>query len=940
MTETKAETTKVADSTPKKGDEAGDASLKLSLAGNVPKETGDKTKVTDAAAKPTEIDAKKQTEEIFGRITTAKQSADALAELIVSKKPMDEKLTVTGSDGKPHQTTVGERIKELKQTVDNAANQAVVMSKSVDQAEVSRQINNSLAERNTIAKSLGLDTSKLSSASITEALKNPGDSATKTKLEGLLTAQNKFEDFKTLENAPALTKLIYAQLKGGGFTNPNTPVEMLPNGKLKVDRADITDAMSLIAEAGASSKDLKNHPLYLNAVNEVFPRNENGSQKVQAITQDLQNAIELGSKGNKVEQEKALKAAVTQADNINVPLIAQMVKDPAFASRQNPEVLKEMANTVVMAETARLQYAQFLAEQGRFGEAQALTLRVKAECPDVMYNRGADGQIHYNDNRFVDLAKLDKQMAASSTFDPNKLNTDINNFRSQFQKLQGMATDSSSETSKSTADKTANNAQIKGDLAALSASMDGQLATQKRELTLSKQALDAEKTKLEAEQKGLGSKTFVTEEASRIEAKRIEDQLKMVDLQKGQIEEQLVNNGKNTQLVRLLEASYDLAREDRSAANAKLAEIERGDPEFVAKNKDTLNQMKDMAKEPGFWDTWGKKLCIVGAVVIGVAGGIWLGPGCIATGIAAGTAAAGFLGAGAIGTAALVTAGAVGGATVVGIGAGTVAGGLTYGARTIAEHTGGIATYTDRDGKVQNLYTRTTALEDAGDAFHAAGYSAMFTALPGAAGGIAKATTVVSEGAAVTAATTTTLGRYTLAGSKMAAFGTSMTAGQTSIDALSGHGSEITAKGLGMQLGLNTFLGAGGVVSETGMAAKVLSPFVAPVRYAPIVGATGYVGVTQGMAIYSDRQGVNQAGAHYDGFKNSPSLIGPWGYTPHDVSSSLYQATQVQNTMRNLDGGASFYYAKPYNAGTLTGSNSVFDTAARYAAERDAKKGQ
>lgn len=195
--------------------------------------------------------------------------------------------------------------------------------------------------------------------------------------------------------------------------------------------------------------------------------------------------------------------------------------------------------------------------------------------------------------------------------------------------------------------------------------MDGQLATQKRELTLSKQALDAEKTKLEAEQKGLRYKTFVTEEASRIEAKRIEDQLKMVNLQKGQIEEQLVNNGKNTQLVRLLEASYDLAREDRSAANAKLAEIERGDPEFVAKNRDTLNQMKDMAKEPGFWDTWGKKLCIVGAVVIGVAGGISLGPGCIATGIAAGTAAAGFLGAGAIGTAALVTAGAVGGATVL-----------------------------------------------------------------------------------------------------------------------------------------------------------------------------------------------------------------------------------------------------------------------------------
>ncbi|MBP9090425.1 hypothetical protein KBI23_05295 [bacterium] len=934
MTETKAETTKVVDSTPKKADEAGDASLKLSLAGNVPKEPSDKTKVTDAAAKPAEIDVKKQTEEIFGRINTAKQSADALAELIVSKKPMDEKLTVTGADGKSQQTTVGERIKELKQTVDSAANQAVVMSKSVDQAEVSRQLNNNLAERNSIAKSLGLDTNKLSSASITEALKNPGDSATKTKLEGLLAAQDKVDGLKTLENAPAFTKLIYAQLKGGGFTNPDTPVEMMANGKLKVDRADVTDAMSLIAEAGASSKELRNHPLYLNAVNEVFPRNENGSQKVQVITQELQNAIELGSKGNKAEQEKALKAAVAQADNINVPLIAQMVKDPAFANRQSPEVLKEMANTVVMAETARLQYAQFLAEQGRFGEAQALTLRVKAECPDVMYNRGADGQIHYNDNRFVDLAKLDKQMAASSTFDPNKLNTDINNFRTQFQRLQGGNTDSSTETKESLYGKGMNNTQVKADLEALGHSMDGQLATQKRELTQSKQALDAEKAKLEAEQKGLGSKTFLTEEAGKIEAKRIEDQIKMIDMQKGQLDEQIANNTKNTQLVRLLEASYDLSREDRNAANAKLAEIERGDPEFVAKNREVLDQMKDMAKEPGWWDSWGKKLCIVGAVVVGVAAGIWLGPGAIATGIAAGSAAATALGVGAVGTSMLVTAGAVGGVTVLGLGAGTAAGAMTYGARKLADNTNGLAL--DKAGNP--IFTRETAWQDAGDAFRTAGYAAAFTALPGAAGGIAKATTVVGEGTVAAATTTGVIGRVAHAAPKMLTFGTTMTAGQTAIDVASGHGSELTLKGVAGQLALNSVLGVGSAISETGLMARTLGRVVSTEKLAPTVGALTYVGITQGMSIYSDRAGVQEYGAAYDGFRNSPSVIGPWGYTPHDVSKSTFQAAQVRANMQSLDQGQLYYTAKPYNASTFTGSNSVFDNAARLAAQREANK--
>jgi len=934
MTETKPDT-KVADSTPKKVDDHGDASLKLSLAGNAP---SDKTKVTDAAAKPAEIDVKQQTEQIYGRITTAKQSADALAELIVSKKPMDEKLTVTGADGKPHQTTVGERIKELKQTVDNAANQAVVMSKSIDQTEVSRQLNNSITERNTIAKELGLDTNKLSAANITEALKNPGDNATKVKLESLLAAQNKFDDFKTLENAPAFTKLIYAQLKGGGFTNPNTPVEMMPNGKLKVDRADITDAMSLIAEAGASSKELRNHPLYLNAVNEVFPRNENGSQKVQVLTQELQNAIELGSKGNKVEQEKALKAAVAEADKINVPLIAQMVKDPAFANRQNPEVLKEMANTVVMAETARLQYAQFLAEQGRFGEAQTLTLRVKAECPDVMYNRGADGQIHYNDNRFVDLAKLDKQMAASSTFDPNKLNTDINNFRTQFQRLQGGNTDASTETKDSAYGKGMNNAQVKADLGALSASMDGQLATQKRELTQTKQTIEAEKAKLEAEQKGLGSKKFVTEEAGKIEAKRIEDQIKMLDMQKTQIEEQLTNNTKNTQLVRMLEASYDLSREDRSAANAKLAEIEQGDPAFVAAHRKDLDQLKDMAKEPGWWDSWGKKLCIVGAVVVGVAAGIWLGPGCIATGVAAGTAAATALGVGAVGTTMLATAGAVGGVTVLGLGAGTVAAAGTGGMRLLADNTGGLAL--DKEGKP--LYSQESIWRDMGDSFKVAGNTAALVALPGAAGAVAKVSGAGSE-----AVVATTLGGRALnlgkVGATNLAFGTTFTLGQTAIEKIGNPNADIKWTGHGIdsfggQVLLNSAFGMGSVMGEGGRVAGMLGKVVSAERVAPTIGALFTVGATQGISTYGDYQGVKEYGASYTGFKTSQSVFGPWGYTPHDESKSLYQAAQVRANMQNLDQGQAYYTTKAYNAGTLTGSNSVFDTAARYAAERDANK--
>lgn len=294
-----------------------------------------------------------------------------------------------------------------------------------------------------------------------------------------------------------------------------------------------------------------------------------------------------------------------------------------------------------------------------------------------------------------------------------------------------------------------------------------------------------------------------------------------------------------------------------------------------------------MAKEPGWWDSWGKKLCIVGAVVVGVAAGIWLGPGCIATGVAAGTAAATALGVGAVGTTMLATAGAVGGVTVLGLGAGTVAAAGTGGMRLLADNTGGLAL--DKEGKP--LYSQESIWRDMGDSFKVAGNTAALVALPGAAGAVAKVSGAGSE-----AVVGTTLGGRALnlgkVGATNLAFGTTFTLGQTAIEKIGNPNADIKWTGHGIdsfggQVLLNSAFGMGSVMGEGGRVAGMLGKVVSAERVAPTIGALFTVGATQGISTYGDYQGVKEYGASYTGFKTSQSVFGPWGYTPHDESKSL-----------------------------------------------------
>lgn len=955
MTETRKATAD--DSTSTKKVDATDASTKLSA------EANDKTQVkkpADAVTDKVKEAVETKAKETFGHHNNARAAYNEMDGLLTAKKPLTDKISVPGTDGKPaREITVGERLKELKHTINTEANGAVVEASKVDQKVVSTLLTSTLMERNNLAKELGLNSTKLSVESINQAISQTGDATRLAKLQELSKSQTQVDHYKTLENLPGFTKLVYAQYKAGGYTNENTPVERDDKGRLKVDQRDVLDAMSLLSEAGANNVDLRNHELYLQSVNKVFPRLENSSVKIQTITTEMENAIKFGREGNKVEQEKALKAAVAQADQVNVPVLAQLVKDPSFNGRNTEAVLTEMANSVVMASTARLQYAQFLAEQGRFGEAQVQTLRVKSECPDVMYNLtedgkvqiGADGKPLYNNSRFVQLDKLDQQVAQSSNFDPNKLNADIQNFSSQFAKLQGDATKTSDETSLSKEQKAKNNAQVQADLRNLSASMNGQLNTQKQQLTADKVALDAEKNRLAAELKALPTKDVITEDARKIEQARIERQISIIELQEKELEAHMKANTQNTQLVRYLEANYDLAREDRSAARAKLAEIEKSDPDFVNARRKELDDLKKAAEEPGWWDRWGKKAFIIGAVVVGVAGGIWLGPGCIATGVAAGSAAAAAVGGGALVTGALMTAGAVGGVAVVtaaGAGAGGV---LLGGGRLLADHTGGT------DG-------RTTMWQDVKDGAYTGGVAAMWSAAPGIPGAVnagrathmARALTTVEAAGTATAATTRVaqVSETLAAASKIekitnaATFGLGTTTVLTGLDKVTGRSNPNATLGqeslaFGQQFAINSTIGyVSGPLTSSGRIANIFSKAgVASERVPYLTGALLYQGISQPINTWVDYSEYTKHGANWDG-RSSTALIGPsWGMPVNNEANSLGQATMVRDRWAQRFDGLSFYTnevnSRP-KGNIVVNGRSVFDDAERFGIEREQNK--
>ena len=584
-----------------------------------PKDGADKgTRTQDAGDKGLDriaSDAQKAGGDAYGHLTKAQQAANEIAAYIKGGHKEGETVTVKGADGKDKTEKLGDRIAELKKTVDTECSTAVGHSANINQKEMATLVQSTRNDRNQQARDLGLDPNHMSKEAIVTARKTMTDAPSVAKLDKLAETQQKLDSFQSIQNAPAYTRMLYASFKGAGLTDPESGMVRDAGGSLKASQKDVLDAVQLLSEAG-TNKELRNSKLYVQAVSTIMPKLENGSERTQAITKDLDQAVAAGAKGNKVEQERLLKDAVNQADQTNTAAIAQLLRDPRFVeSQQDKTVVNAMATSAVMGNTARLQYAQFLAGEGKFHDAQGLVVRVAAEMPEVLHN---------NKSTYFDLTKLNQQMSNSSNVNPGDIKNLLDNFNDAMGKGKITGKDGAHELMDQLKAKTA---QYKTETA------DGQNG-----LT------DAQK-RLDERTKEFNSKTWLTDDAKKIEQQELQREALMIQDLKKNVDADVANAKKMGSVVKLYEAGLDVSEENRASARALLAEVKKEDPSLAAATQDGkpsfFATLDKAAQEPGWWDRNWRKVAFTGAIVAGAAVGAltcWTGPGALVFG--AGTTAA------------------------------------------------------------------------------------------------------------------------------------------------------------------------------------------------------------------------------------------------------------------------------------------------------------
>jgi hypothetical protein len=625
-------------------------------------QVGDKNldKVKDTTEKPA-VDS-------YTHLHLGQLAANEIASYMKSGKKETDTVTVKGADGVQHTEKVADRVLELKKTLNTECAAAIGSSNNIKQADVAQLLQAARTDRKALAHDLGLGTDKFNTTAIAALRKDTTDSATLAKLDKLAQAQTKVDTYKLWENAPAYSRMLYSSFKAAGLADPESGLTKDPNGGLKASQKDILDAVSLLSEAG-TNKDLRSSRLYVEAVATVLPKLENSSEKVKIITADLDGATKAGASGDKAKQAILLKDAVDKADQTNTAAIAQMLRDPRFvASQRNPAVLADLANNVVMSSTARLQYAQLLSEQGKFGEAQGLVLRVKTECPEVMYGHDANDptKLNYNQSRYVDMAKLDQTISASSTVQPNQIKNLLDDFSGAMGKGQIVSKDGVKGAQ-----------DIMTDLYAAAHTKTANIADGLKGLDTAQKGLDQKKADLAA-------KKYLTDDARTLDQKQIDREQSMIQQQRIMLEADAKDASRLTSVVKLYDAGLNLAEDKRDAARSLLADVKKSDPELAAEKgadgKDTFfATIEKGSQEPSWWDRNWRKVATAGAIVAGGIVGVatfWSGPGAVLCGV--GT------------TAALMTS------MGLAVGAGAVAGAATFaGTHEALYHTGVIGEKVD-----------------------------------------------------------------------------------------------------------------------------------------------------------------------------------------------------------------------------------------------------
>lgn len=598
-------------------------------------------------------DAKKVADKVvdpYEAIARAQKAGQELELLARQSRAPQDKIVIRQDDGTVSEITVAERVFELKTAVrdevamSRRAADAIRQSGDARSPGVANLIDENTGNRDRLARELQIDPLAVTPDSLKAEFARAGgegedDKARRKKIQELFNVINDREDLERLKHAPAYTRLMEAEFKARGYTNPDIGLQD------EIPRDDFAQSFQLVKEAGRMDPELAASPLFLQADSTVSLLYASNQQDRSArIILDLKSATEAGVNRDSKAQEEHLKRAVERADQIPVGFIASQALLP-----RNLEsgVSKELIDITRIASTARLDYANFLIGEsggGRFHEAQALLNQVKVDNPELIYEQDPKTkEILYRKYGDKSYETLDRVVTLGVTINPGSFDSAQGRF---FKKIQDGDIGSRD-----------NMTGAWGELASMIKTRD----RMKEDMEQANLVLNSERTDL-SRRKEQFEKSGELSAEDKQEKDRIEREIKVID----NIVEQ--RSRSIARISALTEFSYgwlQLASQDFANANRHFKAAQKADPTFA----DEINKMKE--HDPSV-----KSLAELTQLSENDFAGWWeRNHGKVAT---AGAMAAGLLtGVGAIGVASSAGAG-IFTTTVAATGTGALAGGGTY----------------------------------------------------------------------------------------------------------------------------------------------------------------------------------------------------------------------------------------------------------------------
>ncbi len=622
----------------------------------------------------------------FTLVDNAKE-ASMLLNIQESKQPDNTKVEMADANGRPFTITLGELkqklIEDLTKNSDfkgfnDAGQLREFISKSTDAALTlstqtrekyeakSRESDTNVNARNELAKQLGFQPTtreipdgnggkkSVTSYDITQkdidarlaTTTDAGQKANLEKLKGLLT---NYDSIQKERNALSAVDVTAAQLMMGGFTHKagEQTLEGLP-----ATRSEVMRSYEIMNKAGRGNAQLEQTPQFQMVKEQSSAMYADIQlQRSKDAVNALQEADKLRVAGKPTEAQAKYEEALQKVKGVDMATIttqwqSQMREfntvqekltalgnppsNPQEAQRlatelqQRQQIGLQLEQIIQVGKEVKTEYARFLNEQGKPGEALPLLTSVASGTPQ---------ELLAGDTTFTEQLEKAQSLGSITSGDAEKhrvlyeqamASKDWTTAEREMAALKAASTKASEATIQGAKDRVA--------------------------------VMDKRQAELKAEAEDLKKNTTMDADAKALRQQQIDAELKGYDVLRKGLSDGIPAAEKaakeHANQLRYMEGIIAYSKEDKETAHKIFKELEAEAPE-IASNKDyQLDALLEDTRKKGWlerhWDTIvsvGKIVAVVGAIA--VAGAVTGGVGAVAL-------------AGALGAAGVFTVGAVG----------------------------------------------------------------------------------------------------------------------------------------------------------------------------------------------------------------------------------------------------------------------------------------